>query len=104
MRYFFLALRPRQWIKNLILFIPLVFSGNLFHENLLVTSVVGFFLFSFFAGSTYVLNDIRDKDKDMKHPTKSLRPIARGKLHPTIALILSIVLEIAVLYTVYSFF
>lgn len=102
--YFFLSLRPKQWMKNSILFIPLVFSGNLFHENMLFVSVMGFFLFSLFAGSTYILNDIRDKEKDKKHPTKCLRPIACGKLHLSFALILSVILEIAVLYIVFSFF
>lgn len=102
--YFFLSLRPKQWMKNLILFIPLVFSGNLFHENMLLTSISGFLLFSLFAGSTYVLNDIRDREKDRKHPTKSLRPIASGKLHLSFALALSIILEITILYTVFSFF
>ena len=102
--YFFLTLRPKQWMKNFILFIPLVFSGNLFHENLFLVSISGFFLFSLFSGSTYVLNDIRDKEKDQKHPTKCLRPISSGKLNPYLALVLSVVTALSVLYITFSFF
>lgn len=80
MKYLFLALRPKQWIKNLFILLPLVFGEKLlvFPTNLKV--VISFFLFSVAAGVVYLVNDIMDLEEDKLQPEKCLRPIASGKV------------------------
>ena len=80
MRYLFFALRPTQWIKNIFLFVPLIFGKKLFVFPNNLKSVVAFFIFSLAAGVVYLMNDLLDFKKDSQHPTKCLRPIAAGKV------------------------
>ena len=79
-RHFFYSLRPRQWIKNLLIFMPLVFGKKLFvyPENLCVAA--GFVIFSLVASSVYLVNDLWDLELDKSHRTKRLRPIPSGKI------------------------
>jgi len=72
-------LRPEQWAKNLFIFLPLFFSGQLLNVNLLLQCFVAFFAFSFMASSIYCFNDIYDVEADRQHPKKCKRPIASGK-------------------------
>jgi len=82
------ATRPRQWTKNLLLYLALAFSINQAWEpsdlgqagRLLGTASIGFVLFCALAGAVYLLNDIQDVEKDRAHPTKRERPIAAGTL------------------------
>ncbi len=71
-------LRVQQWAKNLFVFLPLFFSGQMMNPHLLLQSVVAFFAFSFAASSIYCFNDIYDVQADRAHPQKSGRPIASG--------------------------
>jgi len=87
------AMRPKQWIKNLLLFAGFVFTLNdqwrPFSPEMwsaLLRSVAAFGLFSLMASSVYLLNDVRDLDKDRRHPTKRNRPIASGALSPRVAI------------------
>lgn len=73
-------LRVKHWIKNLLVFLPLFFSGMLFDTKLLLISLVSFFLFSFVSSSIYILNDINDIESDRKHPKKKNRPLASGAI------------------------
>jgi 4-hydroxybenzoate polyprenyltransferase/phosphoserine phosphatase len=74
------ALRVHQWLKNLLLFVPL-FTAFLFDDvRLLWTMAVAFVAFSFAASTTYVVNDIWDLEDDRAHPRKRLRPFASGKI------------------------
>jgi 4-hydroxybenzoate polyprenyltransferase len=73
-------IRVRQWVKNLLILAPLLFSGNLFNVTTVFYSLLAFLSFSFAASSIYVLNDIRDINSDRKHPVKQHRPLASGKL------------------------
>jgi decaprenyl-phosphate phosphoribosyltransferase len=91
MRYLQL-LRPGQWIKNVFLFLPLFFAGDLFNDEKLTRLVWGFFLFSLTASSIYVINDYRDREKDALHPVKQFRPLAAGTVKPFEGLLLSAVL------------
>jgi len=88
-----LLARPHQYIKNIFIFAPLLFSFQFSTENTL-DSILAFILFSMIASSIYILNDIMDIDEDKKHPTKKERPLASGLLSIDIAkksfLILSI--------------
>ena len=81
MKYLFFALRPKQWIKNLFIFLPLIFGGKLFIFPVNLRAVAAFSLFSLIAGVAYLANDIIDIKKDQLHPTKRLRPLASGKIN-----------------------
>ncbi len=74
------ALRPQQWIKNLLIFVPLVFGKQLFNSLAFLKSVAVFFIFSLTAGTGYLINDLLDLKKDKCHPKKHLRHIASGKI------------------------
>jgi len=71
-------LRPEQWTKNIFIFLPLFFNGQLLNIHLLTQCVVAFFAFSFAASSIYCFNDIYDVEVDQLHPKKCKRPIASG--------------------------
>lgn len=70
--------RPKQWIKNFFVFIPMFFGGELFDPHSIWLTVVTFFAFSLVASSIYCYNDIVDVDADRNHPVKCHRPIASG--------------------------
>ncbi len=74
------AARPQQWIKNLFIFAPLLFSQHLFERRTILLAVAGFFLFSLGASCIYLINDLIDREKDRQHPLKRNRPIASGRL------------------------
>ncbi len=74
------GIRPRQWSKNLSLFIGLVFAGQLFHVIPFVRALLAFFVFCLASSSIYLLNDLLDIEKDRQHPLKRLRPLASGRL------------------------
>lgn len=72
--------RPYQWIKNLFLFAPLIFSRHLFDVDFFKTETIGFVVFCLLSSTVYVLNDIADREADRQHPIKRERPIAAGKI------------------------
>jgi 4-hydroxybenzoate polyprenyltransferase len=82
----FVSLRPHQWTKNLIVFAGLIFGLRLGDPTAVWRSVVAFAVFCGLSGVVYVINDVRDRDADRLHPTKSRRPIASGALPPGAAL------------------
>ena len=92
MKHFITALRPKQWIKNAFLFLPLVFGRKIFSypENLM--TVAAFFLFSLCSSAVYLVNDILDIESDRKHPKKRSRAIASGRLPVSYAWIAALVL------------
>ncbi len=73
-------MRPNQWVKNLFVLAPLVFSQNLLDPQMLGRAFLGTFLFCMISGVVYLMNDIFDVEKDRAHPTKRFRPIPSGKL------------------------
>jgi 4-hydroxybenzoate polyprenyltransferase len=85
-------MRPRQWFKNILLFVGLVFSQNLFQIGLFIKVSGGFVLFCLAASSIYVFNDIHDRESDRKHPEKCRRPLAEGTLQVSEAYMVSMVL------------
>lgn len=101
------AARPRQWIKNLAIFSPILFTGHLFEYLPIVQSIGAFLAFCCLASSNYIFNDILDVERDRKHPFKKFRPIASGRLPIPIAWIASIALLIgglAISYIIGSMF
>lgn len=74
------GLRPKQWTKNLLVFVGVLFSLKLTQPDLLLRATAGFFAFSLLSGSVYLLNDLLDVESDRQHPKKRKRPIASGRL------------------------
>ncbi|MGY6274124.1 UbiA family prenyltransferase [Methylomonas sp. MgM2] len=74
------ALRIYQWLKNLLLFVPLLTAFSFLDIDKLTSTVMAFLAFSFAASATYLINDLWDLDSDRAHPRKRLRPFASGKL------------------------
>ncbi len=74
------ALRPHQWAKNALIFLPLLASHAYFEPSLWVRDLVAFVAFSLCASSVYILNDLLDLDSDRRHPRKRYRPFAAGEL------------------------
>ena len=74
------AIRPHQWLKNTLLFVPLILSHQLTQPELLFASAIGFIGFCLCTSSVYLLNDMLDLDSDRAHRTKRKRPFAAGEL------------------------
>jgi decaprenyl-phosphate phosphoribosyltransferase len=94
MKYYFKLLRPKDWAKNLFLFVPLFFAGHIFITTKIVLLLIGFVAYSCVASSIYIINDYRDIENDRKHPTKCNRPLASGRVKPLYAIIICILLII----------
>jgi len=72
-------LRPKHWIKNVLLFTPLIFSGSLLKPEAILHAALGFLYFSIAASLVYTINDLADVERDRLHPVKRLkRPLASG--------------------------
>lgn len=87
-------IRIKHYLKNFLVFAPLLFSGNFFEVTLLLKTLLSFIAFSFTASVVYIINDIRDVEKDKLHPIKKERPIASGKVSKKEGIILAILLFI----------
>ena len=93
-------LRPTQWSKNGLLFLPFIFSLNLHWDlddptaagRLLALAALGAVIYCALSGATYVINDIIDADRDRAHPAKRLRPIAAGRVKVGPAMAVAVVL------------
>ncbi len=94
MKVYFQLIRIKHWLKNILIFLPLIFSKNLLHLNSLLTTIIGFLAFSLIASIVYINNDINDIEKDKKHIEKKKRPIASGKISIKKATIVEILLGI----------
>lgn len=81
--------RPKHWIKNVLIFAPLFFSGNVLEIVHFEKSLLLFVAFSLLASSVYIINDINDYTLDKMHPKKKFRPIASGKVNKQKAAILA---------------
>jgi decaprenyl-phosphate phosphoribosyltransferase len=88
-------LRIKQWVKNLFLFVPTFFAGNIFNGLELVLLLEGALAFSLVASGIYVINDYKDRHLDRLHPRKKIRPIASGEVSEGTARILMVVLILA---------
>jgi len=79
--------RVKQWIKNLFIFAPLIFSGQLLKSHAVIATAYVALIFCLASASVYILNDIKDVESDRKHPQKSrLRPIASNLISIKFAL------------------
>lgn len=110
-KHYIKLIRLKHSVKNLLIFLPLVYSGNFFVQEKFIHTLLAFITFSLAASAVYVINDIRDKDLDKKHPKKKNRPIAAGKIGVTSAwfyaaglLISAILLQLVNAVPIESFF
>ena len=88
----FRLMRPKHWAKNLFIFLPLFFSGNMLELDLILNAAVIFVSFCLAASAVYILNDWQDIERDKEHPTKKNRPLASGIVKLWQALVLGILL------------
>ena len=98
-------IRVKHWLKNFIIFLPLFFSINLFEKNMLINSLIAFFIFSFTASVVYVINDINDIEKDRLHPIKKNRPLASGaitKRNAYVVAFLLVIINIIIMLILYN--
>ncbi len=100
-------IRIKHWIKNILIFIPLVCSGIVIELNI-VNCILGFFSFSFMTSFIYIVNDIRDIEKDKLHSKKKNRPLASGKIKKNsaiyvaaIMIILSLIINMIINKTIF---
>src|SRR3990167_9722751 len=103
------TLRVNQWIKNLVVYTAIIFSGTLFIQDALLKSTYAFFVLCLLSSTSYVLNDIIDYPYDRKHPIKKHRPIASGKISIqeatfTVFVLTLISLIIALFFSIKFFF
>ena len=74
------AIRVHHWVKNILVFVPLLAAHKIMEADLAVASVVAFISFSLTASSVYVMNDLFDLEADRRHAIKKSRPLASGEL------------------------
>jgi 4-hydroxybenzoate polyprenyltransferase len=86
------TMRPKQWAKNIFLFVGLVFDRKLTNPEAILHTILGAITFSLIASVVYIINDIADIEADRQHPTKRNRPIAAGKLPVSTAWIAAVAL------------
>lgn len=78
-------IRPQEWVKNLLVFSGLIFSGSLNNSHDFWFSIFGFLIFCAASSSIYIFNDLCDLKEDRQHPVKALRPLASGILNANVA-------------------
>ncbi|MGY1672938.1 decaprenyl-phosphate phosphoribosyltransferase [Geodermatophilus sp. SYSU D00710] len=93
------TMRPRQWVKNLLVFAAPLASGTVFRLDVLAATVLAFALFCAAASGLYLLNDVRDAEADRRHPVKRHRAVARGVVPVRVAVVAGVVLLTAALGT-----
>ncbi|GAB3199827.1 decaprenyl-phosphate phosphoribosyltransferase [Geodermatophilus arenarius] len=93
------TMRPRQWVKNLLVFAAPLASGTVVRPDVLAATLLAFALFCVAASGLYLLNDVRDVDADRRHPRKRTRPVASGAVPVRVALVAGGVLLAASLGT-----
>ncbi|GAF80071.1 unnamed protein product [marine sediment metagenome] len=87
----FAVLRPRQWFKNGFVAAPLLFSHQFTDVDMIIKTLVAVGGFCAISGAIYTVNDLCDRQEDQQHPIKKHRPIARGTVNTTEALVLAII-------------
>jgi decaprenyl-phosphate phosphoribosyltransferase len=89
------AMRPKQWVKNVLVATAPLAAGQLFEPTVLTHVALAFVAFCLVSAAVYLINDVRDVAEDRLHPRKRFRPIAAGELSPRVALVLAAVTGVA---------
>ncbi|MGZ5312880.1 MAG: decaprenyl-phosphate phosphoribosyltransferase [Solirubrobacterales bacterium] len=95
LRAVIVAMRPQEWIKNLLVYAGLLFSGQFDEVGAIVSATITFLAFCAVSSAGYLVNDAHDAELDRQHPTKRFRPIAAGELGARTAIILAGLLLLA---------
>ncbi|WP_448626997.1 decaprenyl-phosphate phosphoribosyltransferase [Geodermatophilus sp. URMC 64] len=85
------AVRPRQWVKNVLVLAAPLAAGRIFELDVLIPTAVAFVLFCFAASAVYLVNDTIDVEEDRRHPRKRFRPIAAGVVPKSLAVAMAVV-------------
>ncbi len=85
LKYLLLTMRPRQWTKNGVVFVAVVFAHRLGHAGDVLRAALAVAIFCLVSGVVYLINDLVDLEKDRQHPTKRRRPLPSGRLKPPVA-------------------
>ncbi len=101
LKYLIASIRPRQWYKNSLLFVGIVFSANILNVSMWATVVLAFIYFCMLSAGEYLINDILDREWDRRHPVKCERPIASGELKVPHALLFAFLLVVLSLFGAY---
>lgn len=91
------ALRPHQWVKNVLVIVPLVTSHQLTDPSKVLAALAAFVAFCLCASGGYVVNDLLDREADRAHPVKRRRPFASGRLSVSAGVVLAVALPLAAL-------
>jgi decaprenyl-phosphate phosphoribosyltransferase len=89
------AVRPRQWLKNLLVGTAPLAAGRLLEQQVLISVALAFVAFCLVSAAVYLLNDVRDVEEDRLHPKKRLRPIAAGELSVPVAIAIGVAAGVA---------
>jgi len=100
---FLRLIRVHQWVKNLFVFVPLLFSMHLFELNYFLEALSGFLIFCLASSAIYVINDLVDIEADRSHPEKKERPLPAGDISKTTAIITASLLLILVFSLMLNF-
>ncbi|KKK83342.1 hypothetical protein LCGC14_2794370, partial [marine sediment metagenome] len=73
-------IRPQQWYKNFLIFLPIIFSQQIFEIEILTKTVFGFIILCMAFGGSYIVNDLIDYKRDLTHPEKVKRPLTSGRI------------------------
>ena len=96
------AMRPRQWVKNVLVFAAPLAAGQLLEVDVFWASVGAFVMVCVISSATYLINDVKDCESDREHPSKCKRPIAAGELSVPLAISLAVVLAVIALAGSYA--
>lgn len=99
---YFVLLRPQQYYKNLLIFLGIIFSGEMFIFKLYLPLILGFICLAFVSSISYIINDWRDIDVDKNHPEKKNRPLASGSVSKLEAFIIIILLFTVIFLIIFS--
>jgi 4-hydroxybenzoate polyprenyltransferase len=97
LKYLLISTRPKQWYKNILLFVGIVFSANILNISMWAKVIPAFIFFCMLSAGEYLINDVLDRERDRKHPIKRRRPIASGQLKVSHALLVAILLIVLAL-------
>lgn len=94
---YFKLMRVKHYIKNLLIFLPLIFSLNFYNWEMDIKVILGFIVFSLVCSIVYIINDAHDVEKDRRHSKKCKRPIAAGTVSKKEAYVLAIILFLIII-------
>lgn len=100
-------IRVKHWLKNILVFLPLFFSTKIFQKNGFIMALIAFAIFCISSSIVYIINDMKDVEKDKKHEVKKNRPLASGAISVKNAkklLVIMIIIDIAMIGISYYFY